>query len=76
MDLEAKVDSSKDAGRFIGNMDWCLLSPVHPSQILTGGGLVVLCSLPEPPVVRQFMQVVTIRPGQGGQFPSVFPLTE
>ena len=51
VDLEAKVNSSKNAGRFIGNMDWRLLS-LHPSRILTGGGLVVLCSLSESPVVR------------------------
>ena len=52
VDQEAKMDSSKDAGRFIGNMDWCLLSPLHLPRILTGGGLVVLSLLPEPPVVR------------------------
>ena len=52
VDQEAKMDSSKDAGRFTGNMDWCLLSPLHLPRILTGGGLVVLNLLPEPPVVR------------------------
>ena len=36
-----------------------------------GGGLLVLCSLPGPPVVKQLMQIVTMVPGQGGQFQSV-----
>ena len=39
-----------------------------------GGGLLLLCSLPGPPVVKQLMQIVTMVPGQGGQFQSVcFP---
>ena len=50
----AKMDSSeKDSGRFVGHMDWLLLSPFHLSQILpVGGSLLVLSSLPGPPVVR------------------------
>ena len=45
------------------------------SQTLpVGGGLLVLCSLPGPPVVKQLMQMVTMLPGHGGQFQSVcFP---
>ena len=45
------------------------------SQTLqVSGGLLVLCSLPGPPVVKQLMQMVTMVPGQGGQFQSVrFP---
>ena len=45
------------------------------SQILlVGGGLLVPCSLPGPPVVKQLMQMVTVVPGQGGRFQSVcFP---
>ena len=36
--------------------------------LLVGGGLLVLCSLPGPPVVKQLLQMVTMVPGQGGQF--------
>ena len=36
-----------------------------------GGGLLVPCSLPGPPVVKQLMQMVTMVPGQGGRFQSV-----
>ena len=38
---------------------------------LVGGGLLVPCSLPGPPVVKQLMQMVTMVPGQGGRFQSV-----
>ena len=42
--------------------------------LLVGGGLLVPCSLPGPPVIKQRMQMVTMVPGQGGQFQSVcFP---
>ena len=42
--------------------------------LLVGGGLLVPCSLPGPPVIRQLMQMVTVVPGQGGRFQSVcFP---
>ena len=41
---------------------------------LVDGGLLVPCSLRGPPVVKQLMQIVTVVPGQGGQFQSVcFP---
>ena len=45
------------------------------SQILlVDGSLSGPRSLPEPPVVKQLMQMVTMVPGQGGQFQSVcFP---
>ena len=33
-----------------------------------GGGLLVPCSLPGPPVIKQLMQMVTVVPGQGGWF--------
>ena len=39
--------------------------------LLVGGGLLVPCSLAGPPVVKQLMQMVTMVPGQGGQFQSV-----
>ena len=45
-------------------------SPTPP----VGGGLLVPCSLPGPPVKRQSMQVVTMVPGQDGRFQSAcFP---
>ena len=41
---------------------------------LVGGGLLVSCSLPGPPVIKQLLQMVTMVPGQGGRFQSVcFP---
>ena len=52
-----------------------VVSPFDLSwTLLVGGGLLVLCSLPGLPVVKQLMQIVTMVPGQGGQFQSVcFP---
>ena len=41
--------------------------------LLVGGGLLVLCSLPGPPVIKQLMQMVTVVPGQGGQFQCASP---
>ena len=42
--------------------------------LLVGGGLLVPCSLPGLPVIKQLMQMVTMVPGQGGRFQSVcFP---
>ena len=43
----------------------------HVMSLLTfpfGGGLLFLCSLPGPPVIKQLMQMVTMVPGQGGRF--------
>ena len=40
-------------------------------KLLVGGGLLVLCSLPGPPVLKQLMQMVTMVPGQGGWFQAV-----
>ena len=38
------------------------------------GSLLVPCSLPGPPVIKQLMQTVAMVPGHGGRFPSVcFP---
>ena len=42
-----------------------------PRTLLVGGGFLVLCSLPGPPVVRQLMQMVVMVSGQGGWFQSV-----
>ena len=52
-----------------------VVSPFDLSQTLSaGGGLLVPCSLPGPPDIKQHMQMVTTVPGQGGQFQSVcFP---
>ena len=52
-----------------------MASPFDLSQTLqVGGGLLVPCSLPGPPVLKQLMPVVTVVPGQGGRFQSVcFP---
>lgn len=48
---------------------------VGPSGILPlGSGSLVPCSLPGPPVARYLRQRVTVVPGQGGRFRSVFPL--
>ena len=52
-----------------------VVSPFDLAQTLpVGGGLLVPCSLAGPSVVKQLMQMVTMVPGQGGQFQSVcFP---
>ena len=52
-----------------------VVSPFDLSRTLpVDGGLLVPCSLPEPPVVKQLMQMVTMVPGQGRWFQSVcFP---
>ena len=52
-----------------------VVSPFDLSRtFLVGGGLLVPCSLPRPPIVEQLMQMVTIVPGQDGWFQSVcFP---
>ena len=51
------------------------MSPFDLFQtFLIGGGLLVPCSSPGPPVIKQLTQVVIMVPGQGGQFQSVcFP---
>ena len=44
--------------------------------LLAGGGLLVPCSLPGPPVVKHLMQMATVVAGQEGWLQSVcFPLT-
>ena len=50
-----------------------VVSPFDISQTLpVGGGLLVPCSLPGLPVIKQLMQMVTVVPGQGGRFQSVY----
>ena len=51
-------------GHVVSPFDLC-------GTLLIDGGLLVLCSLPGPPVVKQLMQMVTRVPGQGGRFQSV-----
>ena len=52
-----------------------VVSPFDLSRtLLVGGGLLVPCSLPGPPVIKQLMHIVTLVPGQGGRFqPVCFP---
>ena len=52
-----------------------VVSPFDLCQtLLVGGGLLVPCSLPGPPVIKQLTQIVTMVPGQGGRLQSVcFP---
>ena len=51
-----------------------VMSPFDLSQTLpVGGGLLVSCSLPGPPVVKQLMQMVAIVSGQSGWFQCVSP---
>ena len=52
-----------------------VVSPFDLSPtLLVGGGLLVPCSLPGPPVIKQLMEIVAMVPGQGGRFQSVcFP---
>ena len=50
-----------------------MMPPFDISQILlVGGGLLVPGSLSEPPVIKQVMHMVTMVPGQGEQFQSVY----
>ena len=46
-----------------------VVSPFDLSRTLpVGGGLFVPCSLPGPPVIKQFIQMVTMVPSQCGGF--------
>ena len=51
-----------------------MVSPFDlPQTLPVGGHLLVPCSLPGPPVIKQFMQMVTSVPGQSGQFSVIVP---
>ena len=52
-----------------------VMSPFDLSRTLpVGGGLLVLCFLPGPPVIKQLMRMVTMVPDEGPRFQSVcFP---
>ena len=54
-----------------------VVSPFDLSRtLLVGGGLLVPCSLPGPPVIKQLMQMVAMVPGPGWAVSvSVFPPT-
>ena len=46
-----------------------MVSPFDLSRtLLVGGGLLVPCSLPGPPVIKQLMQMVTMVPASVGGF--------
>ena len=50
-----------------------MVSPFDLSQTLpVDGGLLVPCSLPGSPIIKQLMRMVTKGPGQGGRFQSVY----
>ena len=49
-----------------------MVPPFDLSRTLPArGGLLVPCSLPGPPVIKQLMQMVTMVSDQAGQFQSV-----
>ena len=52
-------------------VDGHLLSPDLSQTLPVGGGLLVLCFLPGPPVIKQLIGMVTVVPGQGGCFQSM-----
>ena len=46
-----------------------VVSPLDLFRTLpVGGGLLVLCSLPGPPVLKQLVQMISMVPGQGARF--------
>ena len=54
-------------------MDGQAVSPLDLSgTLLASGGLLVPYSLSRSPVIKQLMQMVTMVPGLGGWFQSVF----
>jgi len=61
--------------RILGGGQTCGVSFDLSRTLPVGGGLLVPCSLPGPPVVKQLLQMVTVVLGQGGwsqaaRFPS------
>ena len=85
LSLANPSDSVLSGGAALFSQDECqrgfwevvrqVVSPFDLSQtLMVGGGLLVPCSLPGPPVVKQLMQMVTMVPGQGEWFQSLcFP---
>ena len=64
---------AQPARRILGG-SWTRVSTFDLSWTLpVGGGLLTPCSLPGPPVVKQFMQMVTSVPGQSGRFSVIVP---
>ena len=64
--LFSQDDAREDSGRWLDM--WCLLLTFPKLPV---GGLLVPCSLPGPPVIKQLMQMVTMVAAQGGRFQSV-----
>ena len=59
----AKMDPSKeDYGRLVGLL--ASLADLSRTPVV-GGGLLVPCSLPGPPVVKYLVQMITMVPGPG-----------
>ena len=72
--LVAQASLSQDGCSREGfwEVDGHTVSPFDLSQTLPGGGgLLVPYFLPESPVIKQLMRMVTKGPAQGGQFQSV-----
>ena len=62
--------SEEDSGRLVRHV----ASPFDLFRILlVDAGLLVLCSLPRPPVIKQLVQMVIMVPGQGGWFQCASP---
>ena len=68
--LFSQDDAREDSGRWLDM--WCLLLTFPKLPV---GGLLVPCSLPGPPVIKQLMQMVTMVAAQGTVSVSVLPLT-
>ena len=66
-----------ETGLLSNTWNWIVQGDTSPFDLswtlLVGGGLLALCSLAGPPVVKQLMQVVTMVPGQGGLFQCASP---
>ena len=63
------MDSSQeDSGRLVGHV----ASPDFSQILQVGGGLLVLCSLLRPLVIKYLIQMVTVVHSQSAQFQSVF----
>ena len=66
--------NEKDSGRLVGHLDWQFLFPFDHSRMLpVGGSSLVPHSLLVPPVLREFMPVATILPGQTRSCSQSFP---
>ena len=76
--LVVHASFSQDGGQQEGlwEVDRHTVSPFDISRTLpVGGGLLVPCSLPGSPVIKQLMQMVTMVPGQWAVSVGVLPIT-